>query len=169
MKVTMYTDGSTIVRNPSEYGGTYAFLLVNENGTMVHNDWGVYSPEDMGTSKVTNNQMELLAVLMGLKYAEGSRYRITKIVSDSKVTLGRVFQNWSLNNIPEWMVDLKDSLSVRGIRGEFQKGHAGHKWNELADQIAETAAIRFLTGAGLEHLIYQHKNPWYLKYKKQRA
>ena len=160
----LYTDGGVILKNPSVYGGTYGFVIV-KSGKEIYRGSGTYSPEEMGTSTVTNNQMELIAVLLGLQYADSARHKITKIVSDSQITLGRLFNSWRLKNIPDWMIEMKDSLSLRGIKGEFQRGHSGHKWNELADGLAEREATEFLRTAGLSHLIYQHKNPFWKRAK----
>lgn len=160
-KLILYTDGSTIVRNPSQYGGTYSFILVQYDNKEILRSSGVYIPKNMGTSTVTNNQMELLAILIGLQSAKEHKLHITKIRSDSKIALGRMFQGWRLKNIPDWMVELKDSFSVGGIRGEFVKGHNGNKWNELADQICEREAVSYLQRSGLAHLIYQHRHPFW--------
>jgi len=156
----LYTDGGVIFRNPSIYGGTYAFILVDE-GQEVYSKSGVWRPKNMGTPTVTNNQMELLAVLFGLEYAKSRNYRLSKIVSDSKITLGRLFQGWRLKNIPEWMIEMKESFSLRGVRGEFVRGHNGNKWNEMADQLCEQEAVRFLKGQGLSHLISTQLSPSY--------
>jgi ribonuclease HI len=149
------------VKNPSIYGGTYAFVLVDHDrkkGREIYKQSGVYDPNDMGTPVVTNNQMELIAVLLGLQWAAAYRLRVIKVVSDSKVTLGRVFQGWSLKNIPAWMIELKSSLDVRGIHGQFQKGHVGHKWNEMADQMAASAGSRFLVDNGFGHLVREYES-----------
>jgi ribonuclease HI len=146
-KLTLYSDGGTIVYNPSYYGGTYAFVLVDQNRTPyreVYRQSGIYTPKEMGTLKVTNNQMELLAILLGLQYAQTRRLSVLTVVSDSKITLGRVFQNWSLKNIPPWMVELKDSLSVQGVHGVFKRGHSGHKWNEVCDELCRREEYEFL-------------------------
>jgi ribonuclease HI len=158
----LYTDGGVIVKNPSVHGGTYAWVIVDED-RVIHRGSGVYDPNDMGTQTVTNNQMELLAVLLGLQAAQGRKIKIRQIRSDSQITLGRLFQGWSLKNIPDWMIDLKDNLSVHGIRGEFVKGHNGEKWNEMVDLMADDEAVRFLQRNGLTHLISAHKNPWYMR------
>ena len=99
----LYTDGGVIVRNPSSFGGTYAFIIV-DGGKEVFSKAGVYTPADMRTPDVTNNQMELLAVLLGMEYAHAKGIKIREIVSDSQVTLGRLYQGWKLKNIPDWMV-----------------------------------------------------------------
>lgn len=52
-------------------------------------------------SPVTNNQTEMLALIVGLEQLPAG-FRGT-IYSDSQVTLGRVFMGWKWKNIPGWM------------------------------------------------------------------
>jgi ribonuclease HI len=168
-RLTLYTDGGTIVYNPSYYGGTYAFVLVDQNKTPyreIYRQSGIYTPKYMGAPKVTDNQMELLAILLGLQYAETHRLPVLTVVSDSKITLGRVFQNWSLKNIPSWMVELKDSLSVSGLHGVFQKGHSGNKWNELCDELCRTEEREFLRKIGQLHVLDHSVNYRYQPLRK---
>ncbi len=49
-------------------------------------------------------------MLLGLQYAQARHLLLKEVVSDSKVTLGRVFDKWSLKNIPDWLTELKSSL-----------------------------------------------------------
>jgi ribonuclease HI len=139
----LYADGGVIGHNPSKIGGTWAFVIVDEKGKVLHKDAGVYVPEEMGTSTVTNNQTELVAILLGMQWANARRIKIKTVFSDSQITLGRMFQGWSLKNIPDWMIDLKDSLSVRGVRGQFIKGHNGDKFNEMCDRMCEQQANEY--------------------------
>jgi ribonuclease HI len=137
----LYTDGYTIGYNPSRIGGTWAFVLV-ERGRVVEQVTGVVVPDDVDTRGVTNNQVELLAVLKGLEFAREQGYKIGTVYSDSQITLGRVFQNWSLKNIPTWMVEMLRRVkpSPWTVRGEWVKGHNGNKYNELCDHLCEEQA-----------------------------
>src|SRR5688572_24046577 len=109
--VDLYADGGVIQKNPSMIGGTYDYVLIR-NGKAIWQGSGVYDPQAMGTPVVTNNQMELLAILLGLQYCEAAHYVVRSVTSDSQITLGRVFQGWSLKGIPDWMKELKRSLSI---------------------------------------------------------
>lgn len=145
----LYADGGVISRNPSLYGGTYGFVLVHRN-KVVYKQSGTYTPQDMGTDKVTNNQMEMIAILLGLQYAQNAGYKVTAVISDSKVTLGRLFKGHSLTNIPTWLRELKDSTPILHIKPELVKGHAGNKWNELADWLCKCEAIWYHESKGKE-------------------
>jgi ribonuclease HI len=61
---------------------------------------GAISAQDMG-STVTNNQTEMLALLMGLSKLPADF--AGTVYSDSAVTLGRVFCGWKWKNVPEWL------------------------------------------------------------------
>lgn len=95
----LYCDGGVIGSNPSSIGGTYAWLMVGEDG-QTRGKANVLTVEKNG-GPVTNNQTEMLAVLRGLEHCP-SDWTGT-IYSDSAVTLGRIFSGWKWNNIPEWM------------------------------------------------------------------
>lgn len=99
MITELYCDGGVIGSNPSAIGGTYAGLLVYEDGH-VYGFSGAISAQDMG-SDVTNNQTEMLALLRGLQKLPDDW--CGTIYSDSQVTLGRAFLEWKWKNIPEWM------------------------------------------------------------------
>ncbi len=84
----IYTDGSTIGRNPSTTGGTWAFCWVDENGERFGEASGVVVPADMGKPVVTNNDMEFLAALLALENVfEGWAGTLW---TDSKVTRSRI-------------------------------------------------------------------------------
>lgn len=141
--VVLYTDGGVIGANPSMVGGTYAYVLV-KGRKVIHQEAGVYTPHKMGTSAVTNNQMELLAVVRGLLWAEDHEINVSVVYSDSQVTLGRVFYGWRLKNIPIWMIEQLNRIDLTRVRGEFVRGHNGDKWNEMCDRLATEAGQKFL-------------------------
>jgi len=139
----LYTDGGVIGANPSMVGGTYAYVIV-KGKKAIHQEAGVYSPLKMGTSVVTNNQMELLAVVRGMLWAEDHGIKVSVVYSDSQVTLGRVFHDWRLKNIPPWMVEQLKRIDMKGVQGEFVRGHNGDRWNEMCDRLATEAGQKFL-------------------------
>jgi ribonuclease HI len=157
----LYTDGSTIMKNPSPYGGTYAWIVVNSANKAVMTGSGVYTPDKIGADVVTNNQMELVAILHGLQAARTKGHVIREIVSDSRITLGRLFDGWRLKNVPDWMIEMMDNTSLRGVRGTFVKGHSGDYWNEMADKMTNDEGVAFLQSKGLDDMIYQYLNPWW--------
>lgn len=100
----LYTDGGVIGANPSKIGGTWAIRLVD--GYTGEASVGTSGVVLAGSNTVSNNLMELIAVVRGLTYCIenfGSGW-VGTVCSDSQITLGRVFHNWSMNGIPEDLV-----------------------------------------------------------------
>jgi len=168
----LYTDGGVIQKNPSLYGGTWAYVLVkNDDETIVKMDSGVVTRAEMGTP-VTNNQMEYLAVIRGLLAVPTPQY-LKEIRSDSNVTLGRFFKQWSVTNIPKWMIEERklalkyydkqawsNSLTMKYTllaghpteeqlrTGIGKNGNPVSKWNVLADKLCNDEAYEFLQNLG---------------------
>lgn len=87
MSDSIYCDGGVIRKNPSPYGGTWAWCRVI-GGVKVEHDSGTVSPTEVGLPAVTNNLTELLAVVKAMASLpdgwDGTLY------TDSLVTLRRV-------------------------------------------------------------------------------
>ena len=157
----LFTDGGVIKRNPSPYGGTYAWILV-EDGEEVDNCYGTIFPKKMDSIFVTNNQTELYAVIQGLKSLYDDE--IADICSDSNVTLGRLFRGSPFNNIPQWMQ--KELARERSRLKNFnkftytligghptqreleeginEKGHPTSKWNVWCDEKCNEESMKYL-------------------------
>lgn len=153
----LYTDGGVISKNPSPYGGTWAWVLVHED-KIVASESGILPAKD---GPVTNNQTELLAIIEGLQ--EIPLHSVAEICSDSNVSLGRVFRGSSFNNIPFWMeTRLKQSIKYFSYWNQFsytlldghptkaqlasgvgRHGHPVSKWNKLADDLCRAEADRY--------------------------
>lgn len=99
MITELYVDGGVIGSNPSAIGGTYAVRLVYDDGHVYGYSGAVSATEMHGD--VTNNQTEMLALLMGLRYLPDD-FKGT-VYSDSMVTLGRAFLGWKWTRVPGWM------------------------------------------------------------------
>lgn len=161
-KNRLYTDGGVIQKNPSTIGGTWAYCLVTSKGNMLYEDYDVERPERFNNKLVTNNQMELLAVIRGLQTIQ--RDMIIHVCSDSEITLGRVFKNYSMENIPDWMVNELDTekrrlnqfkhfrctlLSGHPTKSQLQagvgrNGHLVSYWNKHVDELCKLASERYL-------------------------
>lgn len=143
----LYSDGGVIQKNPSLIGGTYAYVIIHED-KIKDKDAGTYTPDDMNTDVVTNNQTELVAALAGFELAFVKGLHIRKFYCDSDVTLGRLYRGWALNNIPAWLVDWHHELVgvIQTTPYELVKGHAGNKWNEYCDQLCRQAGLKLLKG-----------------------
>ena len=101
-----------------------------------------------GDSQTTNNRMELLAVINGLKALKEPC--VVKITTDSKyvsdaVTLGWA-KSWQQNgwrkadkkpalNSDLWQ-ELLELLEMHDVQFNWVKGHAGHPENERCDALA---------------------------------
>ncbi|MBH1988829.1 MAG: ribonuclease HI [Myxococcaceae bacterium] len=138
-EVEVYTDGSCL-KNPGP-GGWAALLKVGEHEKLVSG----FQPN------VTNNQMELLAAIQGLK-ALKRPCRVT-LFSDSQYVV-RGMSEWVFNwqrrgwktasnkpveNQSLWQ-ELVRVAQIHEVEWEWIKAHAGHEYNERVDQEARAQA-----------------------------
>ena len=114
---------------------------------------GVRSEYSGGRPKTTNNQMELQALIEGLKaVAPGTR---VEIVTDSEYVSKGVSQwmrGWIRNgwktaskqpvkNQELWQ-EINDLLRERPHKISWVRGHAGHAENERCDELARAAIAK---------------------------
>ena len=142
-KITIHTDGACI-GNPGP-GGWCA--IVTADGQQERIVRG-------GHWETTNNRMEMQAVISGLRTA-GPNSDI-EIWSDSQYVCKAFNDGWlarwkrngwrtqsgAVLNQDLWveMVDLVEGDHNRTVTFRWVKGHAGHKMNERADQVAREEA-----------------------------
>ena len=143
-KVNLYTDGACS-GNPG-IGGYGAILVhVDSNGVKHEKEFS------QGYQMTTNNQMELLAVIVGLealkKPCNVTVYSDSKYVVDAfnnKWIDGWIAKGWKtagkspVKNVDLWkrLLDAKKTHDVEFI---WVKGHAGHEYNERCDSLAVAA------------------------------
>lgn len=144
-EIGIYTDGSSL-GNPGP--GGWATVVVSKD-TIIH-EIGGYDKD------TTNNRMELLAVIEALKYTETLPEKVSVVIyADSAYVLGGVTSwvaNWEKNG---WKTSKKEQVlnqdlwkelialvraSIHTLSWQKVKGHAGHVYNERADEIATTCA-----------------------------
>lgn len=138
----IYTDGSAHPTNPGP--GGLGIVVCDDNDNIIttiskHFDY-----------PITNNQMELLALLIVLKLY-GKEKETPIVYTDSSYALN-TYTNWmfgwarkgwlkSDNRIPENLDIIKEyyNLVNQGYKINLQKvkAHAGHEANELADSLAK--------------------------------
>ena len=141
MKVEMFTDGACGNNGHKDnFGGYSAIVVVNGK---------LYRKYYKGVRDTTNNEMELMGVLVAVKLAKTLNQEVT-IYSDSA---------YVVNSVNQWMAGWASKGWVRGkgepiknleimqelykllnfdqyIKVVKIKGHAGHKFNEMADECA---------------------------------
>ena len=135
-KVTLYTDGACS-GNPGK-GGWGCVLLYGDAEKQMS---GV-------AEETTNNQMELTAVIEGLKALKEPCEVL--VYSDSAYVVNAFNQNWIDGWISNnWRNSKKDPVANRELWEELialtkthkvifnkVKGHAGDKYNEICDALA---------------------------------
>jgi len=133
--VEIYTDGAC-KGNPGP-GGWGVLLRYGKHEKQLYG----------GERLTTNNRMELMAVIQGLKALKRcSRVRITTDSQYVKQGITQWIHNWKRNGwktaarSPVKNADLWQALDIEAGKHEVEwhwvKGHAGHVENELADQLA---------------------------------
>ena len=139
-RVTIYTDGAC-VGNPGPGG----------YGTLIQ--MGQHRKElSGGFSRTTNNRMELLAVIEGLKVL--TEPCAVTLYSDSKYIVNAVNKGWAerwkangwrrnrkekaLN--PDLWDRLLELLDYHDVETRWVRGHAGNPGNERADKLAVAAS-----------------------------
>lgn len=135
--IEIYTDGAAR-GNPGK-GGYGVILKYKEH----------YKEISEGFRLTTNNRMELLACIVGLKSIKTENQNIT-IFSDSKYVVDSVEKKWLFNwaqksdfakkkNKDLWLLFLK-YYKKHQVKFIWIKGHNEHPENERCDFLATTAA-----------------------------
>ena len=138
--VTIYTDGACL-GNPGP-GGYGAVLLYN----------GTRKELSGGYRRTTNNRMEIMAVLAGLRSLK-EPCRVT-LYSDSRYVVDAMSKGWAerwrakgwkrsdkapaLN--PDLWAEMLDLSERHQVEYRWVKGHAGNPENERCDELAVAAA-----------------------------
>ena len=143
----IYTDGSA---HPNPGPGGFGVVVLDNNENLLY----TYSKQFEG--KVTNNEMELKAILYAY-FSHGVKVNLNDwnmnipiVYSDSNYCV-QTFNDWmfkwaqngwikSDKKVPE-NLDLIQAYYdwyQKGYRIDLRKvkGHAGHEWNEMADGLA---------------------------------
>ncbi len=135
--VTIYTDGSSR-GNPGP--GGYGTILMS----------GTHTKElSQGYKLTTNNRMELMAVIAGLKALKKNELKVT-IYSDSQYIVNAVEKGWLKNwiktnfkggkkNKDLWM-EYDQLAKDHTIKFVWVKGHADNPFNNRCDILATEAA-----------------------------
>jgi len=140
-EVTIYTDGACI-DNPGQ--GGYGVVILYESHR-----------EELsgGFSLTTNNRMEIIAAIVGLRYLK-MKSSVT-IYSDSQYLVYGIEKGWAkkwkTNNWkrkggkainPDLWEQLLDLCSQHEVEFKWVRGHSGNVENERCDQLALQAATQ---------------------------
>ena len=135
--ITIYTDGSS--RGNPGPGGYGAILMYGNHRKEL----------SQGFKHTTNNRMELMAVIAGLKIITKNDIPIT-IYSDSQYVVNAIEKGWlntwmktnfkgGKKNSDLWKEYYELSKNFR-IKFIWVKGHADNPYNNRCDALATTAA-----------------------------
>lgn len=133
--IWLYTDGASS-GNPGP--GGYGIVL--KCGSLVKEMSG-------GFACTTNNRMELLAVIVGLKAIRWDNADVI-VTSDSSYVVNAINQGWLDNWVrkgfrkvknPDLWMELLPLLKKHSVRFQWVHGHNGHPENERCDALAVDA------------------------------
>ena len=155
MKYEIWCDGASSNNGKSNSCGGWAYLIVKD-GAIIKSNSG-------GQLNATNNQMELLSALNGLKEIEKiiSPFDSVDIYSDSAYFINCVKQKWyKAWEKNGWKTASKQPVLNQNLWNELisyfdscqfdfnkTKGHCGIKFNELVDSMAVAAREEVLKSA----------------------
>lgn len=140
--VTIYTDGACS-GNPGP-GGWGVILMHGQNKKELSG----------GETETTNNRMELLAVIRGLKTL--TKPCNVELYSDSAYVINAFNQNWIENwqksdwktsskspvkNKDLWL-DLLSLLKVHNVKFIKVKGHSDNQFNNRCDELARNEIVK---------------------------
>ena len=143
---TLVTDGACSGNGTDESRGGWAAILTGPDGTETVLTGGEYP--------TTNNRMELMAALEGLRATpEGSD---VELVTDSSYLANAIAKGWlkgwqrkgwrtaskqPVANRDLWERMIQELARHGTVRPTLVRGHAGHPVNERADRLAVEAAL----------------------------
>jgi ribonuclease HI len=135
-QITLYSDGSSLGNpGPGGYGG---ILVYKESRKEFFG----------GCEYTTNNRMELMGVIEGLKLLKAPC--AVEIVSDSSYVVKAInewLEGWirknftKVKNVDLWKEYLEVSR-IHQVHGTWVRGHNGHPENERCDVLAREEAER---------------------------
>ena len=159
MKYRIYTDGSALGQNKKSIWdhtptrGGWAFVVVDEKGNVMAGASGDGSDDAQET---TNNRMELMAILKGVRAA----YKIDDeaeytVYSDSKYSVDCIEEYGPVWKTKGWkktgggkpsnldlIKPLMEAKKYINYKALWIKGHNGDEFNEMVDEMANTAATK---------------------------
>lgn len=148
--IEIFTDGAC-KGNPGP-GGWGVLLRLGEHEKALHG----------GELMTTNNRMELMAAIMGLRaLKKTARVMLT---TDSEYVMKGIREwmpNWKkrgwktasrqpVKNADLWML-LDELVNQHEVEWRWVKGHSGHRENEIADELANLGVQEVLNKGNKTH------------------
>jgi ribonuclease HI len=143
---TLVTDGACSGNGTDESRGGWAAILTAPDGAETVLTGGEYP--------TTNNRMELMAALEGLRATPGGSE--VELVTDSSYLANAIAKGWldgwrrkgwrtaskqPVANRDLWERMIAELARHARVRPTLVRGHAGHPVNERADRLAVEAAL----------------------------
>ena len=130
MQITIYTDGACDMHAENRPGGWAAILRATGNNGDILKETVISG----GREQTTNNQMELTAVIEGLKQLQ--RPSQVTIVTDSRYVIDIASeQKRKRKNATLWD-EFSAASADHQIVWQYVEGHSGHTYNERCDKLA---------------------------------
>lgn len=125
----VYCDGAC---EPNPGTGGWGAVVLTSDGT-VH--CRLKGGPIVGT---TNNRMEILSVVEGLKaLPEGVAVEVR---TDSQLVINTMTKGWRRHTNQAWWARLDREVKTRKVTWAWVRGHNGDRWNEVADSLAVEGA-----------------------------
>ncbi len=131
----VYADGSCL-GNPGPGGW----------GVVVRDPNGVVTEDNGHDSATTNNRMELMAAIEGLRMTPPGAEVVLR--SDSRYVVDSMTLHYKRNKNNDLWQLLDAEVAKRRVRFEWVRGHGSDATNNRADQLALTGANRKLVADG---------------------
>lgn len=130
MQITIYTDGACDIHAPNRPGGWAAILRASDDSGALLKEIVISG----GRENTTNNQMELRAVIEGIKALE--RPAKVTVVSDSRyvIDIARGAKKPKANKAL-WR-EFRELTAGQFIHWRYVAGHSGDALNERCDKLA---------------------------------
>jgi ribonuclease HI len=123
-EIDFFCDGSCLDNQNSGTGGWAAVLKYKDTQKIVRGC----------SEKTTNNRMELMAAIGGLK-ALNKKCRV-RIFSDSQYLVSTMNNRWKKKANQDLWKELDDLTKKHNVEFIWVKGHSGLEKNEMANSIA---------------------------------
>jgi ribonuclease HI len=152
MKFTIYCDGSTRNNGYENAVGAWAYVVLNDKEEIIHKDC-------MSVKGATNQQMELIAAAEAIEYLFNNElvvpFDTVNVYTDSAYLHNcytqKWYKSWQMNG---WKNSKKQPVANKELWERLiqwfempeinfikTRGHAGVKWNEYVDTMAQSASL----------------------------